>query len=79
MTDPYALSDHRDDGRAPLGRSRKAAPAGRPVLLWLALVVALALNSLASIAGWPLPLQLATGMVTLVCGGLLIARRVRRR
>ena len=79
MTDPYALPDHRDDVPATPGRPPEAAAAGRPALLWAALAVALALNALSSIAGWPLPLQLATGVVTLVCGGLLITRRVRRR
>ncbi|WP_433825940.1 hypothetical protein ACQP2E_28005 [Actinoplanes sp. CA-015351] len=79
MTDPYALPEHRDDVPAAPGRPPRAAPAGRPALLWSALVMALVLNALSSVAGWPLPVQLATGVITLCCAALLIARRVRRR
>ena len=79
MSDPYALPDRRDDVPATPGRTPEAAPAGRPTLLWPALVTALVLNAISSIAGWPLPVQLATGVVTLSCGALLIARRIRRR
>jgi hypothetical protein len=79
MTDPYALSEHHDDLPRTPADSPKAAPSGRPALLWSALVMALVLNTLSSVAGWPLPVQLATGVVTLSCGALLIARRVRRR
>ena len=79
MTDPYHLPENRDDIPAMPGRPPRAAPAGRPALLWSAFVMALVLNALSSVAGWPLPVQLAAGAVTLFCGALLIARRARRR
>ncbi|GAB7037127.1 MULTISPECIES: hypothetical protein [Catenuloplanes] len=73
MTDPYATGEHRP------GRPTDPTPPGFPDIMWTTLVVAVGLNVLSSIAGWPLRVQLATGAIAILCGALLISRHLRRR
>ena len=79
MNDPDAPPERRDDVPVVPGGPPEAATAGRPAPVWPVLVVALVLNVLSSTAGWPLPVQLGTGVVALLCGALVVVRRVRRR
>ncbi|GAB2876293.1 hypothetical protein [Streptomyces mayteni] len=76
-TDPYRLTTDA----AP---AAPAAPADDrsgvlPALLWLALVVSAAGNTVGSLVGAPMLVNLATGAVTVLSGAALVVRRVRSR
>ena len=58
-----------------------AAPSGglpRP-LLWSLLAVVLVVNGLTSVLAWPIAVGIATGVVALALGALLVRDHYRRR
>lgn len=61
-----------------LPNPRTAPPSTLTTLLWMALVVSIVGNSVASIGGAGLGIHLVLGAVTVVCIGLLVARRFGR-